>query len=124
MLLPAARRQGVVKFVVQAVDEAASRPCPPLIIGVGIGGTAEKALFLAKHALLRKLGEPSPDPDTAELEREILKKVNDLGIGPAGYGGRVTALAVHAESFPAHITSLPVAVNLQCHSVRHREMVL
>lgn len=124
MLLPAAGRQGVVKFVVQAVDEAASRPCPPLIIGVGIGGTAEKALFLAKHALLRKLGEPSPDPDTAELEKEILKKVNNLGIGPAGYGGRITALAVHAESFPAHITSLPVAVNFQCHSARHREIIL
>ena len=91
---------------------------------MGIGGTAEKALFLAKHALLRKVGEPSPDAETADLEKEILKRVNKLGIGPAGYGGRITALAVHAESFPAHITSLPVAVNLQCHSARHREMVL
>jgi fumarate hydratase subunit alpha len=124
MLLPAAGRQGVIDFVVKAVDEASSRPCPPLIIGVGIGGTSEKAMFMAKHALLRKIGEPSPDAETAGLEKEILKKVNNLGIGPMGYGGRITAMAVHAESFPAHITGLPVAVNLQCHSARHREIVL
>ena len=124
MLLPSVGRRGVVEFVVNAVDEAWSKPCPPLIIGVGIGGTAEKAVSLAKHALLRKVGEPSPDAEVADLEKEILQKVNDLGIGPMGYGGRVTALAVHAESFPAHITSLPVAVNLQCHSARHREIVL
>ena len=124
MLLPSVGRRGVVEFVVNAVDEAWSKPCPPLIIGVGIGGTAEKAVSLAKHALLRKVGEPSPDAEVADLEKEILQKVNDLGIGPMGYGGRVTALAVHAESFPTHITSLPVAVNLQCHSARHREIVL
>jgi fumarate hydratase subunit alpha len=124
MLLPAAGKKGVVDFVVETVAEAWSRPCPPLIIGLGIGGTAEKAMYLAKHALLRKVGEPSPDKETAALEKEILKKVNDLGIGPAGYGGRVTALAVHAETFPAHITALPVAVNIQCHSARHRETVL
>jgi len=124
MLLPSDGRQGVVKFVVNAVEEAWSKPCPPLIIGVGIGGTAEKAVSLAKHALLRKVGEPSHDGETADLEKEILEKVNNLGIGPMGYGGRVTALAVHAESFPTHITSLPVAVNLQCHSARHREIIL
>jgi fumarate hydratase subunit alpha len=124
MLLPAAGRRGVIEFVVNAVDEAWSRPCPPLIVGVGIGGTAEKAMFLAKHALLRKVDETSPDPETAELEKEILKKVNNLGIGPAGYGGRITALAVHAECFPTHITNLPVAVNFQCHSARHREIVI
>jgi len=124
MLLPSVGRRGVVEFVVNAVDEAWSKPCPPLIIGVGIGGTAEKAVSLAKHALLRKVGEPSPDAEVADLEKEILQKVNNLGIGPMGYGGRVTALAVHAESFPTHITSLPVAVNLQCHSARHREIVL
>jgi fumarate hydratase subunit alpha len=124
MLLPAAGKKGVVEFVVKTVDEAWSRPCPPLIIGVGIGGTAEKAVFMAKHALLRKIGEPNPDAETAGLEEEILKKVNNLGIGPMGYGGRITALAVHAETFPAHITGLPVAVNLLCHSVRHREIVL
>ncbi len=124
MLLPSAGRRGVVEFVVNAVEEAWSKPCPPLIIGVGIGGTAEKAVSMAKHALLRRVGEPSPDAETAGLEKEILEKVNKLGIGPMGYGGRVTALAVHAESFPTHITSLPVAVNLQCHSARHREMIL
>jgi len=124
MLLPSAGRRGVVEFVVNAVDEAWSKPCPPVIVGVGIGGTAEKAVLLAKHALLRRVGEPSPDAETADLEREILEKVNNLGIGPMGYGGRITALAVHAESFPTHITALPVAVNLQCHSARHREIVL
>jgi fumarate hydratase subunit alpha len=124
MLLPAAGKKGAVDFVVKAVEEAWSNPCPPVIVGVGIGGTAEKAMLMAKHALLRRVGEPSPDKETAALEREILKKVNDLGIGPLGYGGRVTALAVHVESFPAHITALPVAVNLQCHSARHREIIL
>ncbi len=124
MLLPAAGKKGVVDFVVRAVAEAWSNPCPPLIVGVGIGGTAEKAMIMAKHALLRRVGEHNADPENAELEKEILQKVNDLGIGPMGYGGRMTALAVHVESFPAHITALPVAVNLQCHSARHREIVL
>jgi fumarate hydratase subunit alpha len=124
MLLPASGRKGVVDFVVNAVSDAWSNPCPPVIVGVGIGGTAEKAMALAKHALIRKVGEPSPDKENADLEQEILHKVNNLGIGPMGYGGRITALAVHVESFPAHITALPVAVNLQCHSARHREMVL
>jgi fumarate hydratase subunit alpha len=124
MLLPSAGRQGVIDFVVKAVEEAWSNPCPPVIVGVGIGGTAEKAMTLAKHALLRKVGAPSPDKETAVLEKAILNKVNDLGIGPMGYGGRITALAVHVESFPAHITALPVAVNLQCHSARHREIII
>jgi fumarate hydratase subunit alpha len=124
MLLPSAGRKGVIDFVVKAVEEAWSNPCPPVIIGVGIGGTAEKAMYLAKHALLRKVGEPSPDEENTALEKEILSKVNNLGIGPMGYGGRITALAVHVESFPAHITALPVAVNLQCHSARHREITL
>ena len=124
MLLPASGRPGVVDFVVNAVSEAWSNPCPPVIIGVGIGGTAEKAMVLAKHTLLRRVGESSPDKENADLEKEILKEVNNLGIGPMGYGGRITALAVHEESFPTHITALPVAVNLQCHSARHREIVL
>jgi len=124
MLLPGAGKKGVADFTVRVVEEAWSNPCPPIIVGVGIGGTAEKAMLMAKHALLRKVGETSPDKENAELEKEILKKVNDLGIGPAGYGGRVTALAVHAESFPAHIGALPVAVNIQCHSARHREIML
>jgi fumarate hydratase subunit alpha len=124
MLLPGAGQKGISDFVVRVVEEAGSNPCPPVIVGVGVGGTAEKAMLMAKHALLRKVGEPSPNKETAELEKEILKRVNGLGIGPMGYGGRVTALAVHAESFPAHIGSLPVAVNLQCHSARHREIVI
>ncbi|OGO18012.1 MAG: fumarate hydratase [Chloroflexi bacterium RBG_16_50_11] len=124
MLLPAAGRKGVIDFVVNAVSEAWSNPCPPVIVGVGVGGTAEKAMFMAKHALIRKIGKPSSNKETAALEKEILHKVNDLGIGPMGYGGRITALAVHVETFPAHITALPVAVNLQCNSARHREVVL
>ena len=124
MLTPASSRRGVIDFVVNAVNEAGGNPCPPVIVGVGIGGTAEKALMLAKKALLRKVGEPNPDAEAAELEREILQRTNNLGTGPMGYGGRITALAVHVEVFPAHITSLPVAVNLQCHSARHQEAVL
>jgi fumarate hydratase subunit alpha len=124
MLTPASGRQGIIEFVVKAVDEAWSSPCPPVIVGVGIGGTSEMTLMLAKRALLRKVGEPNQDAEIADLEREILLKVNNLGIGPMGYGGRITALAVHVESFPAHIGSLPVAVNLQCHSARHREAIL
>jgi fumarate hydratase subunit alpha len=124
MLLPAAGRRGVIDFVVKAVEEAWANPCPPIIVGVGIGGTAEKAMFLAKHSLIRKVGEPSPDQETAELEQDIWTRVNNLGIGPMGYGGRITALAVHAETFPSHLTALPVAVNLQCHSARHQEVVI
>jgi len=124
MLPPAKGRAGVIDFVVRSVDEAGANPCPPVIVGVGIGGTAEKCLLLAKEALLRRVGEPSPNPETAALEAEILKRINDLGIGSMGYGGRITALAVHCEVFPTHIASLPVAVNMQCHSVRHRETVL
>jgi fumarate hydratase subunit alpha len=124
MLLPDAGRAGVMDFVVAAVEAAGSNPCPPVIIGVGIGGTAEKAMLLAKRALLRRVGEPSADKETAALEQEIRHRVNNLGIGPMGYGGRVTALAVHVETFPAHITALPVAVNIQCHSHRHGEMIL
>jgi len=124
MLRPAQGRQGVIDFVVNAVDEAGSNPCPPVIVGVGIGGTVEKTFMLAKRALLRKVGEPSPDAEVAELEKEILQRVNNLGIGPQGFGGRTTALAVHVEVFPCHIASMPVAVNLQCHSARHKEAIL
>ncbi len=124
MLSPAQGRQGVIDFVVNAVDEAGSNPCPPVIVGVGIGGTAEQTLMLAKRALLRKVGESNPKAEFAELEREILQRINNLGIGPMGYGGRVTALAVHVEVLPAHIASLPVAANLQCHSARHKETIL
>lgn len=124
MLTPGAGRQGVIDFVLKTVEEAGSNPCPPVVVGAGIGGTAEKALLLAKKSLLRKIGEPNPDPEVAELERELLERINNLGIGPMGYGGRTTALAVHIEVFPTHIASLPVAVNLNCHSARHKEVVL
>ncbi len=124
MLKPSAGRQGIIKLVVATVNEAGGNPCPPLIIGLGIGGTAEKAMLLAKEALLRPVGKPNPDSEIAELERDILTKVNTLGIGTLGLGGTITALAVHAEVMPTHITSLPVAVNLQCHSARHREVIL
>ncbi|MFO8143591.1 MAG: fumarate hydratase [Dehalococcoidales bacterium] len=124
MLHPAKGRQGIIDFVVNSVDRAGSNPCPPTIVGVGIGGTAEKTIMLAKRALLRKIGEPNTDTETAELEREILSRINKLGIGPMGYGGRITALAVHIEIFPTHIASLPVAVNLECHSCRHKEATL
>ena len=124
MLTPAMGRKGVIDFVVKSVDEAGSNPCPPVIVGVGIGGTADKATILAKKALLRRVGEPNPDPEMAELEREILERVNGLGIGPQGFGGRTTALAVHAEVFPTHIAMMPVAVNLNCHAARHKEAIL
>jgi len=124
VLKPAQGRQGVVDFVVNAVDEAGSNPCPPTIVGVGIGGTAEKAMIMAKKALLREVGKPSPDPEVAELEKELLQRINSTGVGPGGVGGRITSLAVHVETFPAHIASLPVAVNIQCHSARHKEAVL
>jgi fumarate hydratase subunit alpha len=124
MLPPAAGRRGIVDLVTDIVAAAGGSPCPPLIIGLGIGATAEKALLEAKKALLRPAGQPSDDPEVAALEREVLAAVNSLGIGPMGYGGSVTALAVHATVMPSHIASLPVAVNLQCHSARHREVVL
>ena len=124
MLSPAQGRSGIVDFVVRAVDEAGSNPCPPVVVGVGIGGTAEKACLLAKEALLRPLGRPSADPEVADLERELLQRINALGIGPQGFGGSTTALGVHAEVFPAHIASLPVAVNILCHSARHKEITL
>jgi fumarate hydratase subunit alpha len=124
MLTPACGRQGIIDFVVSTVDEAGSNPCPPIIVGVGIGGTAEKTMMLAKRALLRKIGQPSPDAEVAELEKELLERTNNLGIGPMGYGGRVTALAVNVEVFPSHIASMPVAVNLQCHSSRHKEATI
>jgi len=124
MLSPSQGRQGIVDFVVNTVDEAGSNPCPPLIVGVGIGGTAEHTLMLAKRALLRPVGEPNLDAEHAGLEREILERINKLGIGPMGYGGSTTALAVHVEVLPSHIASMPAAVNLQCHSARHKEAVL
>jgi len=124
VLAPAQGRQGIIDFVVNRVDEAGSNPCPPVIVGVGIGGTTEKTMMLAKRALLRKIGEPNRDVEIAELEKDILKQVNNLGIGAMGYGGTITALAVHIEVFPCHIASLPVAVNLQCWCARHEQAAL
>jgi fumarate hydratase subunit alpha len=124
MLKPNDGKQGIIDVVVRTVDEAGGNSCPPLIIGVGIGGTAEKAMLMAKKSLLRKVGEPNSDSEIAELEKEVLARVNALGVGPMGYGGSITALAVHAEAMPAHIGSLPVAVNLQCYNARHKEAVL
>lgn len=124
VLTPAKGWQGIVDYVVNRVDESGSNPCLPVIVGVGIGGTTEKTMMLAKKALLRKVGQPNPDPEVAELERDILERVNKLGIGAMGYGGKITALAVHAEVFPCHIASLPVAVNLQCWCARHEEATL
>ena len=124
MLSPAQGRRGIVDFVVKAVDEAGSNPCPPVVVGVGIGGTAEKASLLAKEALLRPMGQSNADPEVADLEKELFQKINSLGIGPQGFGGSTTALAVQVEVFPAHIASLPVAVNILCHSARHKEVTL
>jgi fumarate hydratase subunit alpha len=124
MLKPADGREGVIDFVVESVRRAGANPCPPIIVGVGVGGSAEKAMWLAKHSLLREVGQPSPDVELAELEAEILERVNRIGIGPQGFGGLTTALAVHVETFPCHIASMPVAVNIQCHSARHKEAVL
>jgi fumarate hydratase subunit alpha len=124
MLTPSAGRQGIIDNVLKAVEEAGSNPCPPVIVGVGIGGTAEKTMMLAKKALLRKIGEHNADIEVVELEKELLQKVNELGIGPMGYGGRTTALAVNIEVFPSHIASMPMAVNINCHSSRHKEAVI
>jgi fumarate hydratase subunit alpha len=118
MLTPAEGVEGMKRFVVETVERAGPNASPPLTIGVGIGGPFERAALLAKKALTRPSGEPSPDPKIARLERELLEAINDTGIGPAGYGGTVTALAVHVESFATHIAAFPVAVNLDCHSHR------
>src|SRR3990172_1806298 len=124
IMLPSAGKQGVSDFVLKAVEESGGNPCPPIIVGLGIGGTAEHAMYLAKRALTRKVGEPNPDPEEAAFETELLEKVNALGVGPQAVGGTTTALAVHMETYPTHIASLPVAVNLQCHSARLKEAVL
>ena len=124
MLAPSAGISGMKDFVVRQVVNAGPNPCPPLLVGVGMGGTFEKAALLAKKTLLRPLGEPHPRPDVAALEEEILARINEQGQGVQGLGGNNTALAVHIDLFPSHIASLPVAVNIQCHAHRHKEIVL
>jgi fumarate hydratase subunit alpha len=115
---------GVKSFVVRTVEEAGANPCPPGIIGIGIGGTMEKAAIIAKKSLLRPIGERHPNPEVAILEEEFLEEINKLGIGPQGFGGTITALDVHIETYPTHIASLPVAINFQCHCARHKVAVI
>ena len=125
MLLPAAGIEGIRAVIVESVADAGPNPCPPVIVGVGIGGSIEQSAILAKKALLRPVGESHRnDPRLQQLEDEILEEINALGIGPHGYGGRVTALAVHIEMMPCHIASLPVTINIQCHVARHKEAVI
>ena len=124
MLTPADGIPGVKRFIVETVAKAGPNPCPPVIVGVGIGGTMEKAALMAKEMTARPIGSQNDDPRYAQLEVELLSAINDTGIGPAGTGGRITALAVHIAHFPTHIAGLPVAVNLCCHAARHAEEVL
>lgn len=124
MMKPSDGVEGVKEFVIDMVRRSGSNPCPPIIVGVGIGGTFEKCAEMAKRALLRNVGQRNPNPFYAKLEEELLEKVNKLGIGPQGFGGRVTALDVHVETFPCHIASFPAAVNIQCHAARHKEAIL
>lgn len=124
MLKPSDGKDGAVAAILSAVRDAGANACPPMVIGVGIGGTFEKCALMAKHALTRPTGEPSPLPAVAALEADLLAKINALGIGPAGLGGNITALAVHVETYPTHIAGLPVAVNVCCHVNRHKTVIL
>lgn len=124
MLKPSDGLQGIKDFVLKTVEEAGPNPCPPIVVGVGVGGTFDKAAYLAKKALIRSTSERNPDPFWANLERELLEEINKLGIGPQGFGGKTTALCVNIEQYPAHIASLPVAVNLNCHVARHKREVI
>jgi fumarate hydratase subunit alpha len=124
MLTPSDGKEGIKRYVVQRVKESGSNPCPPTIVGVGIGGTFEQAALLAKKSLLRPLGSKNPDPELEKFESEILTEINQLGIGPQGLGGRTTSLAVHILMMPCHIASLPLAVNIQCHAQRHKEITI
>ena len=124
MLRPSDGVQGVKDFVLRVVEEAGPNPCPPIVVGVGIGGTFDKAAFLAKKALLREMDERNEKPFYAQLEKELLEEINALGIGPQGFGGKTTALAVNIETYPTHIAGLPVAVNINCHVARHKTEVL
>ena len=124
MLKPSEGLEGVKQFILETVELAGPNPCPPIVVGVGIGGTFEKATLLAKKSLMRSLDEYNENPYYEELEKEMLEKVNDLGIGPQGFGGRTTALKVNIEYYPTHIAGLPVAVNINCHATRHKEVIL
>jgi len=124
MLKPADGEKGIIDFVVETIKKAGPNPCPPTIIGVGIGGTIDKAMVIAKKAIVRKINQPNKNPKYAALEKEILTKLNNLGIGPAGLGGNITCLAVHVDYLPTHIAGLPVAVNVCCHAARHAEGII
>lgn len=124
MLKPADGSEGIANFIVEIVKKAGPNPCPPTIIGVGIGGTADRAMVIAKKAITRKIGEPNKNEKYATMEKEILKRINNLGIGPAGLGGNISCLAVHIDYLPTHIAGLPVAVNVCCHAARHAEGIL
>jgi len=124
MCKPSEGLEGAMQFVVDTVDQAGGNPCPPIIVGVGVGGTMEKATFLAKKSLLREVGKHNPEVRLAKIEEELLDRVNRLGIGPQGFGGVTTALAVNLEVYPTHIAGMPVAVNIGCHATRHKEITL
>lgn len=124
MLKPAEGLQGVKDFILESVELAGPNPCPPTVVGVGIGGTFEKAAFLAKHSLMRDMDEYNDNPFYEALEKEMLEEINKLGIGPQGYGGKTTAFKVNIESYPTHIAGLPVAVNINCHAARHKQVIL
>ena len=124
MCKPSEGFAGAMQFVVDTVDRAGGNPCPPIIVGVGVGGTMEKATFLAKKALLREVGKANPEQRLAKIEEELLTRINRLGIGPQGFGGVTTALAVNLEVYPTHIAGMPVAVNIGCHATRHKEVTL
>jgi fumarate hydratase subunit alpha len=124
IMLPSAGKKGITEFVTRAVDESGGNPCPPIIVGLGVGGSAEHAMYMAKRSLTRKIGDPNPNAEEAEFEAELLDAVNATGLGAQAVGGTQTALAVHLMTHPTHIASLPVAVNLQCHSARLKEATL
>ncbi|CUQ25319.1 fumarate hydratase [Clostridium baratii] len=124
MLKPSDGIEGVKKFILKTVEEAGPNPCPPMVVGVGIGGTFDKVALLAKKALLRPINERNKNEDYAKLEEELLKDINSLGIGPQGFGGLTTALGINIETYPTHIAGMPVAVNISCHVTRHKERVI
>ncbi len=124
MMKPADGKEGIIHEVLEWVRNAGGNPCPPIILGLGIGGNFERCAYLAKRSILRELGKSNPDPELAQMEAELLEKINKLGVGPMGMGGMNTALAVNIEMEPCHIASLPVAINIQCHSARHKEVIL
>ncbi len=124
MLKPADGVEGVKRFIVETVQLAGSNPCPPVVVGVGIGGTFDKVAYLAKHALLSPIDQPNPDPFYAALEKELLEEINSLGVGPQGFGGKTTALGLSIETMPTHVAGLPVAVNISCHVTRRASTIL